>query len=194
MNSRANTAMFIVLLLLFGIFTGVSGYYLGYNRLIPRLSFIPLGPTPTPSQVRVGGAAATPPPTSTPTPSISPSPTPVPSPKVDPKTTVDTFMKDFIASAPPKNDANAASSAKNLLSVDALTAINQENASSFAGGIAKFTSVQNVPMGYSVGNATINADNAIVPTNWDFLNGSVKKVFYLINQNNVWKIDTIRDQ
>ena len=194
MSSQANAIMFIVLIILFGIFAGVSGYYLGYNRLVPRLSLVPQGPTPTSSQVRVGGAAATPTPTPTPKPSLSPSPTPIPTPKVDAKTTVDTFMKNFIASAPPQNSDSAANTAKGLLSSDAQAAVNQENASSFAANVAKYTGVQSVPTGYTVGDQAINGDNAVVPTTWAFLNGSSKKVFYLIIQNNTWKIDTIRDQ
>lgn len=189
MSARANTIMVIVLFLLFGIFTGVIGYYLGYNKLVPQFALVPASQQPTPqTPVRVGGAQATP--TST----ASPSATPIPTPQVDPKTTVDTFMKNFIAAAPPKNDTKAAQTAKNLLSQNEQQTLVSKNASSFSSGIAKMVNVISVPDSYTVGNTTMQDSTAIVPTNWNFLNGSVKKVFYLVDENNVWKIDAIQDQ
>ncbi|HXS15472.1 MAG TPA: hypothetical protein VN711_05045 [Candidatus Saccharimonadales bacterium] len=182
--------MVIVLFLLFGIFTGVTGYYLGYNKLVPRFALVPASQQPaTQTPVRVGGAQATPPATT-----ATPSATPIPTPQVDPKTTVDTFMKNFIAAAPPKNDKTASQTVKNLLSQNEQQTLQSKNASSVSSGIAKMVNVVSVPDSYTVGNTTMQDSTAIVPTTWSFLNGGVKKVFYLVDENNVWKIDAIQDQ
>lgn len=181
------SAFFIILIILFTFLGGFLGYYLGYQHLLPRLSFVPtLSPTPVPS--RVAGAAATP--------SASVSATTAPSaPQVSPQTVVDTFMKSFTQiKITTANDPNA-QNAKNLLSQDAQKVVSQEASGSIASGLAKFAGVQSIPDGgYTLGKPVISSNTAIVATTWNFLSGPVTKVFYLVNDNNEWKIDTIRDK
>lgn len=181
------TAFFVVLLVTFTFIGGFLGYYLGYQHLLPRLSFVPaLSPTPVPS--RVAGAAATP--------SASISATITPSaPHVAPQTVVDTFMKSFTQiKTTTTNDPNA-QNAKNLLTQDAQKVVSEEASGSLVSGLAKFAGVQSVPDGgYTLGKPVVSGNTVTVATTWNFLSGPVIKVFYLVNESNEWKIDTIRDK
>lgn len=181
------TSLFIVLLLLAAILGGTFGYYLGYQRLLPRLSFVPVGsPTPVPS--RVAGAASTP----SASPSAVVSPTDIP--QVPPQTVVDDFMKSFTQiKTTNTNDPNA-QHATTFLTKDAQKVVSQEASGSIASGLARFAGVQSIPDGYTLGKPTTNGDTVVVATTWNYLSGPVTKVFYLVKEDTQWKIDTIRDK
>ncbi len=184
-------AFVAVLLVPVAIIGGLLGYYLGYQHLLPRISFVPIvSPTPVPS--RVGGAAATPEATVSAT--LSPSVSPTPS--VAPATVVDSFMKSFTQiKTTTANDPNA-QNAVQFLTKDAQKVVAQESTNnSLASGLAKFAGVQSLPDGgYTIGKPTVTDNTIVIATTWNYLSGPVTKVFYLIQENGQWKIDTIRDR
>lgn len=106
--------------------------------------------------------------------------------------TVENFMENFLKTAPPNPDQDAAQKAANLLSQKSRESLGDPGIS-LTGALARFAGVQDLPnQGYSIDKINEEKGRASVETTWKYSGRLVKKTFQLAFENGSWKIDSIR--
>jgi hypothetical protein len=113
-----------------------------------------------------------------------------------PEETIDTFLANFISSAPPNSDQQAIKEAVSALSEGAKIDTTEPT----SGDLARFIGVQDVPDSYEVGEATLgdnNASNVVdglaeVKVTLKYSGGDTERVFLLSKVENNWQIDGVK--
>lgn len=110
----------------------------------------------------------------------------------DAEITAFTFMNDFILSAPPESDMEAAMRAYNALSTSAKEKVSEDK---LAGDLALFVGVQDVPdQGVSVEDLQVEGDTATLIVGMNYSGGRVLKSVNMVVEDGVWKVDSIAPQ
>lgn len=100
------------------------------------------------------------------------------------------FIQDFIASAPPDPDAEAANRAYEALSERARLAISQDTISR---DLAGFIGVQDVPdQGASVEDLQVSGDIGTLIVGLNFSGGRTLRAVNVVVENGVWKVDSVK--
>jgi hypothetical protein len=116
--------------------------------------------------------------------------------RTTPENTIASFMKNFIASAPPVVDENSLRSALALLSEGAKAEVSEVPIS---GDLARIIGVQDIPDGYTVGeivykdNLATGVENALAEAQvvLEYSGGDSPRLFLLSKVDNYWQIDGV---
>lgn len=186
MNPKANALMFFIAIALFGIGSGIVGYYIGSFHVVPHvtLSFDKTTTQPVPLTKAQGQQV------SAVSQQSSPTPTPDASVFVD---TAGSFMKSFGLLGSEQQKTADDTTVLQLLSTKAQQAVKQQTGNdSLVAGLSRFASVPNPPVSFTVGQPHMQGSAGTLTTTWNFLSGSIIRVFHFTQEENSWKIDRIQ--
>lgn len=186
MNPKANALMFFIAIALFGLGSGIVGYYVGSLHVVPHitLSFDKTTTQQVPLAKLQGQQV------STKSQQSSPTPTPDASVLVD---TTGSFMKDFGLLGSDQRKTVDDATVLQLLSTDAQHTVKQQTGNDpLVAGLSRFASVPNPPVSFTVGQPHMQGSTGMLTTTWSFLSGSVTRVFHFTLEGDSWKIDKIQ--